>query len=125
MQTTEIVLPDLFSLTPFPWAGCNPSFSKDDNHSTDWILSYSIFTEKMRERLGRTRIEILGANTYNYADAKGLAIANDYIMLTTSLDELTDLMSPDDAKITRDLVVNAMKGLSGADDSQVVTIAKE
>ena len=62
MQTTEITLPDLFSLIPFSWDGCNPSFSKDDYHSTDWILSYTFFTDKMRARLGGSRIEILGAN---------------------------------------------------------------
>lgn len=124
-EYTEIVLPDVFSLTPFPWAGCNPSYSLDDKQSTEWILGYSIFTDKMRARLSVSDIDSLGAYTYNYADAKNLRIANDFIVLTTALDEITDLQDPEGAKATRDTFVNALAGMSGDDDSQVTLFTKE
>ena len=65
----QIILPDLFSLTPIPWAGCNPNFTKDEKFSTEWILGYGVFPEKIRARIESYCIEILGANTFNYVDA--------------------------------------------------------
>ena len=124
-ESTEIVLPDLFSLTPIVWAGCNPYFSKDDNYSIEWILGYGVLTDKMRTRVEASFLEVMGANSFNYVDAKRLRVANDCIMLTAAIEEITDVMDFESAATAGDLFVRAMNGTAGDDGSPVTVITRE
>ncbi|OCB88734.1 terpenoid synthase [Sanghuangporus baumii] len=111
-QATELTLniPDLFSSTPFPWAGCNPLYTPAKRESTEWILDYGLFSDYRRTRFRATYTELLGAYAYPYADAKSLRIASDWVTLLAACDQFTDEQDKDGAKATRDAFIRALHG---------------
>ena len=127
MQFTELTLklPALPSLTPFPWAGCNPHYAHSHSSSTNWIFSSGIFSDRKRARLNKTNIELLGAYTYPYTDANGLRLANDLLAIITTLDDITDEQDSRGAKATRDAFVKALTDDTADDGSPIAIFTKE
>ncbi|KAL5518435.1 hypothetical protein ACEPAH_117 [Sanghuangporus vaninii] len=126
-QTTEIVLklPDLESLTPFNWAGCNPLYSPSKRESTEWMLSHGIFPDRRSDWLLATHPELLGAYVYPYADANGLRIATDVLTILFALDEVTDAQEEQEALATRNTFVKALTGMSIDDTSPIAVFARD
>ncbi|KAL5495813.1 hypothetical protein ACEPAI_1277 [Sanghuangporus weigelae] len=126
-QTTEILLklPDVESLTPFNWAGCNPLFSPSKRESTEWMLSHGVFPDHIGLRLLATHPELLGAYIYPYADANGLRIATDVLTILFTLDEVTDAQGEQEALATRHTFVKALTGESIDDTSPIAAFMKD
>ena len=126
-QATELTLniPDLFSLTPFPWAGCNPHYDPAKTESTDWILNYGFFSDYRRTRFRATATELLGAYAYPYTDAKGLRIATDWVTLLAGCDQFTDEQDKEGAKATRDAFIKALHNDPSGDHSPISAPTKQ
>ncbi|OCB90779.1 terpenoid synthase [Sanghuangporus baumii] len=120
-----VKLPDMDSLTPFTWVGCNPHYSRSDTEATDWMLSYGVLSGNKRASLIKTNPDKLMAYTYPYADPKSLRLASDYAAILFALDEFTDDQSADEAKATRDIFSNALSGRSGDDASPITLFTKD
>ncbi|EJC98071.1 terpenoid synthase [Fomitiporia mediterranea MF3/22] len=114
-QPTQLVLPDLFSLCPFPWSGPNPHYSPSNRQTTEWVLNSGVFADDagIRARLDATMPEMIGAYTFPYADGDNLRIVNDFIMILFVWDEMTDVQDENGASETRNAVVRALTGQSG------------
>ena len=119
-----IKLPDLASLTPFTWLGCNPRYSRSSRESTDWMLSYGALSGEKRARVVRTNADLLGAYTVPYADPKGLRLTTDHLVLLYVIDELTDDQSDEDASAARDTFTKALTA-DEVDASPVALATKE
>ncbi|EJD04498.1 terpenoid synthase [Fomitiporia mediterranea MF3/22] len=124
-QFTQLAIPDLLLLTPFPWDKGNPHYSSEKKESTEWMLKYGVFSDHRRDRLNTINIELFGAYTYPYADAEALRIVTDFVMILFALDEFTDLQDQDGAKATSDIFVNALNGVSGNDNSPIALFTKD
>ncbi|KAL5518434.1 hypothetical protein ACEPAH_116 [Sanghuangporus vaninii] len=126
-QTAEIALklPDLQSLTPFNWAGCNPLYSPSKRESTEWMLSHGIFPDLSCSRLLASHPELLGAYIYPYADANTLRIATDVLTILFALDEVTDGQGEQEALASRNTFVNALTGKSIDDMSPIAAFTRD
>ncbi|KAL5534777.1 hypothetical protein ACEPAG_1241 [Sanghuangporus baumii] len=126
-QTTEIFLklPDVESLAPFNWAGCNPLFSHSKRESTEWMLSHGVFSDHKGSRLHATHPELLGAYVYPYADTNGLRIATDLLTILFTVDEVTDAQGEQEALATRHTCVKALTDESIDDTSPIAVFTRD
>ncbi|THH10878.1 hypothetical protein EW145_g1031 [Phellinidium pouzarii] len=116
--TTELLIPDLLSLCPFPWSS-NPHHSRANKESTEWVLSHGIFANSKRARIISSNGALLGAHTYTYANADVLRTCSDFLNLLFTLDEISDDQDINGVRRTRDAFVNALNGKY--DDNSVVS----
>ena len=126
-QSEELVLriPDLISLTPFQWDGCNPLYSSADRASTQWMVAHGVLSDSKHVQLDATNPDLLGAYVYPYADAKSLRIATDVLTILFALDEFTDDQGAQEASVTRDIFARALRGDSSDDTSPISTFTRE
>ena len=122
---TEIIIPDLFTLTPFTYAGQSTIFEADKRESTEWMLSYGIFVDLKRARMKGSNAELLGSYAFAYANADRLRICCDFLMILFVLDEITDAQDAKGANETRDTFVKALTGEAVDDSSPVTKFTKE
>ncbi|KAL5534778.1 hypothetical protein ACEPAG_1242 [Sanghuangporus baumii] len=126
-RTKEIVfkIPDLISLTPFPWIGCNPLYSCTDRESTKWMGNHGVLSNAKQAQLAASQTELLGAYVYPYADINGLRIATDFLTILFALDEVTDDQEAKEALATRDTFVKALTGESNDDTSPIAIFTRD
>ena len=88
----------------------NQYFNQVEKQSTDWMLSYGAFDERVRERLVSTNAGLLAVYVYTYADYDALRTCSDFFNLLFMLDEVSDDQDVTGVRETRDAFVNALNG---------------
>lgn len=115
---SQIKLPDLLSLYPYTWK-TNPLLDQVEKQSTDWVLSYGGFDDEVRKGIIRARAPLLGGHVYTNAGLDALRTCCDFLNLTFTIDEITDVQDVVGARATRDAIVNALNGIY--DESSTVS----
>ncbi|KAL5535013.1 hypothetical protein ACEPAF_3104 [Sanghuangporus sanghuang] len=126
-RTKEIVfkIPDLISLTPFLWIGCNPLYSCTDMESTKWMGNHGVLSNAKQAQLVATQAELLGAYVYPYAEIDSLRIATDLLTIMFALDEVTDDQAAKEALATRNTFVKALTSESNDDTSPIAMFTRD
>ena len=120
-----VKLPDLVSLTPFTWIGCNPHYSHSDKASINWALSCGVLSADKHARVIESDPDLFAAYAYPHASPNDLRLAADYIAILFICDEFTDKQSAEDARAFRDIFVDSLAGGSEVGSSPIRLYVKE
>lgn len=119
------VLPDLLCIsTPFK-PSMNPHWAKAASESSAWVSSYNIFSDQKLTEFIACSLELLTAYTYPHADYDSFRTCCDFMNLTFVIDELSDLQNGEDARLTGDIYLNALRDAEWTGGSALAEMTKE
>ncbi|KAI5119819.1 hypothetical protein M0805_006952 [Coniferiporia weirii] len=115
---TEIKLPDMCSMCPFP-CSLNPLYKQVGEESLAWINSYHILGDKTHAFFQKTNASLMAAYSYPFATHEKLRTASDLTNVLFGMDEISDLQSGANARLTTGRHVRMLLGELACDNSDV------
>lgn len=110
MEEVNLILPDLFSMTPLT-SSKNPHYELVGDESAKWTDSYRFFDGRDREHFMKSEFELLAALAYPRASKEDLRIACDWMNVLFVFDELGDRQDGSDTEATANAFFAALKGV--------------
>ena len=108
-EVTELVLPDLVSICPFPWSE-SPYHAQGSAESTQWALSYNLFADRRRAVFIMENGAILASYVYSYAGYKEFRTCVDFLNVLFILDEVSDHQDEAGVRETEEILRRALYG---------------
>lgn len=106
---TELVLPDLISICPFPWSP-SPHHARGLYESMQWADSYSTLADRKRSLAIIEDVSILASYAYSYAEYEEFRTSVDLLVVLFILDEISDSQNEDGVRKTEEIVRRALTG---------------
>ena len=112
MSPRQYYVPNLPRMIDFPWSGIHTMTEQATNESVAWLDDLGILgsQSETKDFFDRTQAGILGGYTYPYANYNQLRACTDFINTIYVLDEITDVQSGKNARVT---MVNHLDVLFG------------
>ncbi|KAI0065942.1 terpenoid synthase [Artomyces pyxidatus] len=124
-SATHFVLPDLLSLSiAFPDA-TNPHWKPAAAESRDWVNSYKVFSDRRRAFFFQGQSELLVSHCYPYAEFEQFRTCCDFVNLLFTIDEISDEQTPEDALITGNVFLHAMRDPEWSDGSKLARMTAD
>ncbi|KAI5122531.1 hypothetical protein M0805_005258 [Coniferiporia weirii] len=109
---TEIKLPDMCSLCPFP-CSLNPLYKQVGEESTAWISGYDILDDKTHAFFVKTNAPLMAAYIYPFATHEKFRTGSDLLGILFGMDEISDSQNGVDARLSMGCHVRSLLGEPG------------
>lgn len=119
------IIPDLLRLsTPFT-SSMNIHWVKAASESSAWVSRYNVFTDQKLTEFVSYSLELLVAYTYPHANYDTFRTCCDFMNLVFVIDEISDVQNGEDAGITGEVYLNALRDPEWTDGSALAEMTKE
>lgn len=115
-EHSELLLPDLISICPFPWSP-SPYHVRGSDESMQWVDSYNIFADRKRAFFIMENGAILASYVYSYAEYEEFRTCVDFVNVLFILDEVSDNQDEEGVRKTADVLRRALTGQEGDNSS--------